>query len=149
MEIFLSPDGWLLLLKGAFAGILGFCGGAIVAGGYIALVVKVGIITRMSARTKTASYSRWYEDMLVCGAVLGSLYSVFHWKLPGKWLFLVPYGFFAGIFTGCLAIALAEIVNAFPIFSRRIRLKQGLSWILIALALGKLMGSLLQLVFLT
>lgn len=94
MEIFLSPDGWLLLLKGAFAGILGFCGGAIVAGGYIALVVKVGIITRMSARTKTASYSRWYEDMLVCGAVLGSLYSVFHWKLPGKWLFLVPYGFF-------------------------------------------------------
>lgn len=148
MEIFLSLDGWLSILKGAFAGFLGFCGGAIVAGGYIALVVKVGIITRMSARTKTASYSRWYEDMLVCGAVLGSLYSIFRWRLPGKWLFVVPYGFFAGIFAGCLAIALAEIVNAFPIFSRRIRLKQGLSWILTALALGKLMGTLLQLVIL-
>lgn len=148
MEAFLSADGWLSVLKGAFGGFIGFCSGALVAGGYIALVVKVGIITRMAARTKTASYSRWYEDMLVCGALLGNLYSIFRWRLPGKWLFLVPYGFFSGIFAGCLAIALAEIVNAFPIFSRRIRLKEGLSWIVTSLALGKLMGTLLQLVIL-
>lgn len=131
-------------LRDAFVALLGFCGGAIVAGGYIALVVKVGVITRMTARTKTGGCSRLYEDVLVIGAVLGCLYSIFSWRIPGKWLFLAPYGAFAGIFTGCLAIALAEIVNAFPIFSRRIRLKRGLPWIVTALALGKLTGSLLQ-----
>ena len=39
-----------------------------------------------------------------------------------------------GIFTGCLAMSLAETLKALPTFSRRIRLSVGLPWLIIAIA---------------
>ena len=47
-----------------------------------------------------------------------------------------------GVFVGSLAVSLAEVINVVPIFMRRARLKQGLSFFLLALAAGKLIGSL-------
>lgn len=139
-------DSVVHVLTGALLVIVGFFGGGIVASGYFSLLVKLGIVTRMSARTKTAAYSRFYEDILVLGAGGGNLFSLFQFKIPVKWLLTIPYGFFTGIFVGCLAIALAEVVDAFPIFSRRIRLRQGLRWIVTSLAVGKMLGAFFQMV---
>ena len=41
-------------------------------------------------------------------------------------------------------LALAEVVNIFPILARRIGLTRGLSVVVIAIALGKMTGSLLH-----
>ncbi len=136
----------LHILTGVLLALVGLTGGSIVASGYITLLVKLGIVTRMSAYTKTGAYSRFYEDVLVLGALCGNLLVLFRVPVPVKWGLLIPYGFFSGIFVGCLAIALAEVVDAFPIFSRRIRLYQGLSWIVTSLAIGKMLGAFLQLV---
>ena len=45
------------------------------------------------------------------------------------------------IFVGCIAVALAEILNTFPILFRRLYINRGLSGVMIAMALGKMAGS--------
>ena len=45
------------------------------------------------------------------------------------------------------AMAAAENLRVIPVFVRRMRLKQGLSVILLAMALGKCIGSILQFFF--
>ena len=63
-------------------------------------------------------------------------------RIPGLgWL--TPFlGIAVGVFVGCQAVALAEILNVFPIMFRRMKLKKGLSLALTAMALGKVAGSL-------
>jgi stage V sporulation protein AB len=58
-------------------------------------------------------------------------------------LFLTAFGGFSGIFNGCLAFAIAEMLDSIPIFARRCGFKKGLSLAVSAAALGKLAGSLL------
>ena len=57
-------------------------------------------------------------------------------------MFLGAYGLFAGVFTGCWAMALAEILNVFPIFMRRARLVRYLTVFVLMVALGKGIGEL-------
>ena len=56
---------------------------------------------------------------------------------------LILWGFFAGMFVGCLALAIAEMLNSIPIFARRIGFRHGLGVAIAAAAFGKLLGSLL------
>ncbi len=132
---------WLTLLF-----LLGMVGSGFVVAGVVALVVKVGVISRMVARTKTASALSWYEDVVVFGCFAASLYTIFSPSLPGGLWLLAMTGFFFGVFAGCLAIALAEVVSAFPIFARRSRLTTGLVFMIVAMALGKFAASWLTLV---
>ena len=80
--------------------------------------------------------------MIVAGAVLGNLFQLFKIRIPGGQIFLGAYGLFAGIFTGCWAMALAEILNVFPIFMRRARLVRYLVVFVLMVALGKGIGEL-------
>ncbi len=59
-------------------------------------------------------------------------------------LALIAFGLFSGIFVGCMVMALAEILNVIPIFTRRIKVTSGLSFIIISIALGKIIGSWFQ-----
>ena len=52
------------------------------------------------------------------------------------------FGLSVGIFVGCLVMSLAETLKALPTISRRIRLAVGLQYVILAIALGKLAGSL-------
>ena len=52
-------------------------------------------------------------------------------------------GVSAGIFVGCIAVALAEILDTFPIFFRRIHIRESYGSVLIfVMAMGKMIGSL-------
>jgi len=53
------------------------------------------------------------------------------------------FGVFAGIFVGCLALAIAEMLNTIPVFARRIGFRHGLGVAILSVALGKLCGSLI------
>ncbi len=57
-------------------------------------------------------------------------------------IFLGAAGLFMGMFVGCLALAIAEMLNSIPIFSRRMSYRHGLGLAVLAVALGKLAGSL-------
>ena len=119
------------------------------AGGFVAFVSLMGVIPRLSAMTKTASHIPLYENCLAHGLIamnLISLYPLDFSFLPRilSTLFLNCGGFFTGIFVGCLAGALAEVVNIIPVMARRLKVRKGFPWFVKAFALGKCIGTLLQ-----
>lgn len=123
----------------------GLSGGVCVAGGLFAFLTIVGVLTRLASGTKTAKNVVLYEDISLFGLVFGNLASLFGESLPIGTISLLIYGLGAGVFTGCLAAALAEIVNVIPVMVKRIRLRCGMSAVMAAFALGKLAGSIYQL----
>lgn len=127
--------------------VIGVSGGFVVAGGLYSFITMVGVLTRLATRTKTANRVMLYEDMATVGAGIGNWIYFWPVDLPFGRVSLVPIGIFTGVFIGCLAIALAEVLNVIPTFARRIKLKIGLSWIVSAMAIGKLIGTLFQLVW--
>ena len=122
----------------------GFSAGFIVSGGVVALMIGLGVIVRFIGITHTASKIRWYENMILLGAVGGNLLTIFsfQWKISELWL--IPAGLFMGIFVGGWILALAEVINIFPVYCRRLGIVKGISWIIIAIAVGKVGGSLLH-----
>ncbi len=131
----------IILLTGLGAGFA-------VAAGVFALITTIGVVPRLIGKTDTADRIRFYEWSIILGGSLGNL-----WYLLGpslqieNWAGIVClciYGLFTGLFVGCLATALAEALNTTAIFMRRMKLTGGLGYLVLALALGKLCGSLFQ-----
>ncbi len=58
-------------------------------------------------------------------------------------LWQAVFGLFAGMFVGCLALAIAEMLDSIPILTRRISFRHGLGLAIVSMAAGKLCGSLL------
>lgn len=131
-------------IREIFLGLMGICAGFAVAGGFVALISMLGVIPRLASESKTANRAILYENCLIFGVVLGNIISLYQPKLPFHSIFLVVFGLFAGIFIGCLAVALAEIINTFPIFFRRMSLRKGAPYVVYGLALGKGIGALIQ-----
>ena len=141
-----------------FLVIFGLCGGGLVAAGLFAFITVLGLVPRLAARTHTASQIHRYENWIVGGALFGNLVNLHQvpmtwlwtwsdWLLPGSsallaWGFLLVMGTASGIFVGCLVMSLAETLDALPTMSRRVHLAVGLQYIIEALAVGKLVGSL-------
>ncbi len=124
-------------------GFLGLVFGISVASGSFALAVKLGIVPTMAQKSTTAKHIMTYENAIILGGICGNILSVFtSIKLPLGHIFLAVYGLGAGIFVGCMAVALAEIINVFPILYRRTKLKTGLPWVIGMVALGKMSGAL-------
>lgn len=107
-------------------------------------MVGLGIITRFIGISRTAKHIRGVEDAILLGAAVGTIVTVFSFQLPvGAWVLAVA-GLFMGIFVGGWIMALAEVVNVFPVYCRRLGITKGTSWIVITLAAGKTLGSLLH-----
>lgn len=124
------------------AAVTGFSSGFIVAGGVVALMVGLGIITRFIGISHTAAHIRASENAILLGTIVGTILTVYEVSLPiGSWV-LVIAGLFMGAFVGGWIMALAEIVNVFPVYCRRLGITKGTSWIVIFLAVGKTLGSL-------
>lgn len=135
---------WQTFGSKAFLGFVGISAGSLVAGGVVALMVGLGIIRRFVGISHTAVHVRTYESAICLGGIWGSCMTVFLPKFPVGQIGLLVTGLFFGIFVGGWIMALAELLNVFPVFARRLGLTKGKSWIIISLALGKVTGSLLE-----
>ena len=144
--------GKLILL--AFAGL---SAGAAVAAGLFSFIVELGVIADFADRTHTGERILFYESSVAWGGILGNLFWLFgkpalellsggadflHTTWAGEAL-ICGFGLFAGIFTGCWAMALAEILNVFPVFMRRARLVKYTAAFIVCMAAGKSLGALL------
>ncbi len=137
-----------MFLKQLFLGFFGVCAGGIIAAGVFAFLAMIGIFPRLMGRSKTPGQAKLYETATILGGVWGNLLNLYDLPLPlGRGLtgqiFLGITGLSIGIFVGCLVMSLAETVKALPIMNRRIRLAVGFQYVILAIALGKLGGSLL------
>ena len=127
--------------------LIGLGSGFAVASGIFAFITMLGIIPRLAARTKTARHIVWYENMIVLGGALGNIWIVFLNPFPATTLLLILYGLFAGMYVGCLVMALAEMLRVIPILGNRAQIKEGFYLIPAAIAIGKLTGTLFQYFF--
>ena len=131
-----------------FVIITGLSAGSLVAAGVFALITSTGLMTRMAGKTNTGKHIRLYEDMVILGGIWWNVFWVFSLHLPLNhfWKIVVAIfmGICQGVFVGCLAVSLAEALNGTAIFSRRIKLKLGLSFVILSAAVGKIAASLIQ-----
>ena len=124
-------------------GAIGLFSGVTVSAGIFALISAIGILPRMAGKTHTGKNVKLYEDFVAMGGTMGNIFMLFPIEfLVGSWLGGV-YGVFSGIFVGCLVASLAETLNSIAVFTRRVKLKIGISYIVLSVALGKLIGAFL------
>lgn len=143
-----------------FLAVLGLSFGLLAAAGVFTVLIAVGLIPRFAGKTHTSDHVFLFEEMVVAGTIVGSFLSIFtrysqigaflQLRLPdlnGVWLgggnmILAVFGLFCGMFVGCLALAIAEMLDSIPIFARRISFRHGIGLAVISMAFGKLAGSL-------
>lgn len=130
-------------VKYVFLALIGASFGMIVSAGVFTVLISVGLVPRFAGKTHTSRHVMLYENLIILGTLSGNVLSMWSFRLGlSAWL-LVPVGVFAGIFVGCLALAIAEMLDTIPIFARRIGFRRGLGFAVLSIALGKAAGSLL------
>lgn len=140
--------------------LLGTSYGLLAAAGVFTVLVAVGLVPRFAGKTHTAGKAVLYEEMVIFGTLTGSLLSIFpeYCQFGAWWQTRFPeyvkllqgigvfwqgvFGLFAGMFIGCLALAIAEMLDSIPIFARRISFRHGIGFGVLGMAAGKLCGSL-------
>lgn len=154
-----------MFLKNLFLALLGLSFGFTVSGGVFTVLITVGLIPRFAGKMHIAKKVFILEEMVVIGAIAGNLCSVYadhcgigNWVLSRQlfgrentaavWsiiaaIIIILFGLFSGIFVGSLALAIAEMLNSIPIFARRIGFRHGLGLAVLAMTIGKLIGSLI------
>ncbi len=144
----------LLIIAGASYGFLA-------AAGVFTVLAAVGLVPRFACKTHTAGKVMLYEEAVIFGTISGAILSIFSrycqfgawWQerfpdgqrllsiIGGSWQ--AVFGLFAGMFVGCLALAIAEMLDSIPILARRISFRHGIGLAVLSMAAGKLCGSLL------
>ena len=137
-----------MIIKYIVMALTAFGGGTVISAAVFALIASTGVITRMAGKTHTAKHVRTYETAVVIGGILWNVIWVFSVRIPLKAEIYQSLQFVMslaqGIFVGCLAVSLAEALNATAIFARRVELKVGLSFVILAVAVGKVLASVIQ-----
>lgn len=125
--------------------IIGLSAGALVAGGLFGFIVSLGVVADFADRTHTGNKIVLYENAIMLGGTLGNILYLYQIPIafPGSVVLTGLFGLFAGIFTGCWAMALAEILNVFPIFVRRAKIVKSIPYLILGIALGKGIGSII------
>ena len=130
-------------VKEILLAVIGLSAGMVVAGGLFSFIIGLGVISDFADRTHTGEHILLYEDSVALGGILGNIFWVYHLSIPhGEWLVPV-FGILSGIFVGCWSMALAEILNVFPIFIRRIKLLRFVPYLILGVALGTVFGAFL------
>lgn len=123
-------------------GVIGFASGAVIAGGMFSFLIGLGLISIFADRTHTGKNILLYEDSIAAGGILFNIFFIYQIRIPAGEIMAGILGLFFGIFVGCWAMALADILNVFPIFIRRLKLIKAIPYIILGLSLGKTAGSL-------
>ncbi len=124
--------------------IIGLAGGLAVGGGFVAFLVVLDIIPRLVQLSKSYNSIRSYEGAIVAGVMVWSTLDFFDWQLNLSPICTLYIGLFAGGFVGMLAAALTEVINVLPIMAKRLGVESYMVWLLMAMILGKVLGSLFE-----
>lgn len=131
-------------IKNIFMIIIGLSAGGAIAGAFVAFVASLGVYTRLDGWAKAGNKILQTETLILLGTTVGNLVTLYQIPIPVGQVGLAVCGLFFGIFTGCLAAALADVVKLFPILSRRTGLRDGLPYVIAAVGVGKAVGTWLQ-----
>ena len=116
--------------------VLGLSAGVAAAGGLFSFIVGLGVVSEFADRTHTGDCVLLYEESIALGGIFGNLFYLFPVTIPYGQIFVPIFGVFGGIFVGCWAMTLAEILNIFPIFIRRVKILRAIPYIIAGIAFG-------------
>ncbi|MCL2357927.1 MAG: stage V sporulation protein AB [Defluviitaleaceae bacterium] len=131
------------ILRHVFAILFGFASGMLISGAVFAFISVIGVVPRLAQKTRTNAHVKVYETAITLGGIFGTIAGFVQLRLPLGAFLAVPVGFATGIFYGSLAMSLAEVLDVIPIMTRRVRVLRGIFFFVLAIALGKMLGSLL------
>lgn len=123
---------------------IGFASGLTVGAGFVAFLTVLGIIPRLVQLSKTEQFVKVYETAVIIGASFGTYLSFTGVTMNASTFLMVVWGAFHGVFIGMLAAALTEVLNVFPLLTKRIGFEDHIIWLLMAIVFGKIFGSLFQ-----
>lgn len=142
---------------------LAFCGlsfGLLSSAGVFTVFSAVGLVPRFAGKTHSAKEILLYENMIVAGTIIGGVMSIWPERVEQVLIGLenlvrptlffqitrvsgqLVFGLFSGMFVGCFALSIAEMLDSIPIFSRRISFRKGIGLAVCSVAAGKLCGAL-------
>jgi stage V sporulation protein AB len=134
-------------MRHIFLAFLGLASGTVIAGAVFAFIAAIGVVTRMAQRSNTGEYIIVYEEAIIWGGIFGAVTMAFNVSfnisLPAFPVFIAFLSLFIGIFFGVLAMCLAETLDVLPILGKRLSIQKGMQYLILAIALGKMSGSLL------
>jgi stage V sporulation protein AB len=128
---------------------LGLASGLAVGSGFVAFLTVLGVIPRLTQLSKTINMIQHYQLAVVIGALVGVYASLRDPVIGISAFFLIPLGLTGGIFVGMLAAALTEVLNVLPILAKRINLDGKILYLIMAIVIGKIFGSIFQWVYFT
>lgn len=132
-----------MLLRQLLLAFIGLCAGGVIAAGVFAFLAIIGVFPRLIGKTKTNRHILLYETAIILGGIIGNVVDLYEFSiLFGGNLLLGVFGLSVGIFVGCLVMSLAETLKALPVMNRRIHLAVGIQYVILAIGIGKLVGSL-------
>lgn len=145
------------MLNNFFLLVIGLSSGFIISASIFALFSSLGILSRISDKTHTKRATHLYENFILIGGGLCNfliVYKINFYNLTNSFFsdsfseilaigLLLLIGIFFGIYVGCLAMSLAEVLKVSVVFSRRLHLHKGIEIINVSLAFGKCIGALL------
>lgn len=123
---------------------IGLAGGFAVGSAFVALLIVLDLIPRLVQLTRAYRRAAVFESAILSGALYWSCADFFDLNFAFHESILLLPAVFQGVFVGMFAAALTEVLNVLPILSKRLKLRPYLFWLLIAMALGKVAGSLAE-----
>ncbi|QDX93708.1 stage V sporulation protein AB [Brevibacillus laterosporus] len=136
-----------MMLLYLFVIVTGLGWGLAVGSGLVAFLSVLDIIPRLTQLSSSQSSIRSYEWAIVLGALWFTWCDYFAISVQLPAVVSSVVGTIAGIFVGMLAAGLTEVLNVFPILTKRLGLHDYMRNFLMAMVLGKIVGSLLQWTF--
>ena len=129
-------------MKSILLFLIGISAGITVGSAIAAFFTLLEFIPRIVQVTETWDNIVFYEYAMVLGAVTGSILSYADFNFGLNKFMAIMIGLLSGAFLGLFTSALAEVLNVIPVFARKFKVKHQLIYIIVALILGKVMGSL-------
>ncbi|MCQ6338586.1 stage V sporulation protein SpoVAB [Bacillus cereus] len=135
------------MIESGFVILIGLAGGIAVGSGYVAFLAVLGIIPRLAQLTRSGKHIQYFEWAVIAGTLTGAWCSLKNITLQTSQYWLVILGLFCGTFIGMLAAALTEVLNVLPILAKRVGIEGKIIVLLVALVLGKVIGSLFHWIY--
>lgn len=121
---------------------IGFSGGVAVGAAFVSFLAVVGLVPRLAQLTKSYGAIRFYEWALILGALAGTWCGLRSVEFHLLSFLLIPIGLGLGVFVGMVAAGLTEVLNVLPILAKRLGINEQILILLMAIVLGKMLGSL-------
>lgn len=129
-------------------GIIGLTSGIVTAVGLFCLVTTVGVVNRFASVTKSEKYINLYEEFIIAGASFANLIYMLGVRFESMGILALVFCLVSGMFVGTFLISLAESIKGLPILMHRAQIIDGLGFIAVFIAFGKMCGQLLYYLYL-